>query len=664
MIVALILLCLFFCPHPVLASTSSVVIVNQVRGSECCDVGSLDNLSTQLVATLNLHEPTTYALRYDALQDPKLVALLKNQMHNSPELIRPGAFLEITPALAQAAHVLYSAEPRDWYKTSNVYPPGYSPADRLALIDAYMQSYHAIFGSYPELTAGWFVDTYTLNYLHDHYGVLVHELTREQWGTDSYTLSGGPLHYPYISSANWDFMPGEDGITIIRQTITDPLRNYGDESSSYTSQPNDYRHSHDFTYFQNLLDNALHQPADQPGFAVLGLENSMSSDYEQEYIRGLNYLASNEPDAKYPSPSQIVTLARDAMPVSVYAGEDTYWVTTPHYQLRLLQSGRHLMITDLRIYDATLPDPYLSSQVRNNGFYLAPYLLDGSRFFEFKQPWYLRLWHPLYNEGYGTKNDLDTLPSHLSLPDMSSAAGEPSLTHTGSTYVLSYHANTGHVVALAFAADQLVTTGIAPRDLKYIDKSGGKLPVHATVSATKYELSWGSGSDTILSLRGICQGDSCSFAPSIDPHKFVQAQHDQPFLLLPTTTTNRDTAGTLIYPSLNYLIFGRSPARVVVLPRTSLGTPVSLATPVTFESGSLTLVSDPVALQSQETQFYDFTAPQVGKYQLKVTVPGFPTQTFQFVFAPNCRDDLKTCFLHPSHLYPYLKAVITAKLRK
>jgi hypothetical protein len=50
-------------------------------------------------------------------------------------------------------------------------------------------------------------------------------------GVDSYTLYGGPVHYPYYPSQNWALVPAaqnnENMPIIVRQTITDPVYNYG-----------------------------------------------------------------------------------------------------------------------------------------------------------------------------------------------------------------------------------------------------------------------------------------------------------------------------------------------------------------------------------------------------------------------------------------------------
>ena len=45
------------------------------------------------------------------------------------------------------------------------------------------------FSYYPAVTSAWMIDTETLNYIHKEYGVKIQQITREQYGTDSYTFT-------------------------------------------------------------------------------------------------------------------------------------------------------------------------------------------------------------------------------------------------------------------------------------------------------------------------------------------------------------------------------------------------------------------------------------------------------------------------------------------
>jgi hypothetical protein len=73
--------------------------------------------------------------------------------------------------------------------------------------------------------------------------------------------------------------------------------------------------------------------------------------------------------------------------LSVYEGQDqkntnekAWWITTPHYRLRLRLSDKELFISDLRIYDDSFTDPYLEKSAKKLGWWIVPFIIDGSRY--------------------------------------------------------------------------------------------------------------------------------------------------------------------------------------------------------------------------------------------------------------------------------------------
>ncbi|PIY80614.1 MAG: hypothetical protein COY80_01975, partial [Candidatus Pacebacteria bacterium CG_4_10_14_0_8_um_filter_42_14] len=85
------------------------IILNQVRGEECCDAGSVANFRSQLEKLAELNLPAQFALRTDALENPEFVSLAKEY----PQF-NYGALLEITPELATQADVIYKGKPDQW----------------------------------------------------------------------------------------------------------------------------------------------------------------------------------------------------------------------------------------------------------------------------------------------------------------------------------------------------------------------------------------------------------------------------------------------------------------------------------------------------------------------------------------------------------------------
>lgn len=273
------------------------LIINQVRGSECCDAGKIDNFKFQLETASKLDLPSNFALRYDTLLDEHYQNLIKKYANSS--LINYGGFLEITPQLATDAGVAYTGDEKNWYQAAHAYLVGYSVADRQKIIDTYMSAFAKVIEKTPDFTTAWMIDPVSLQYLHEKYQVNIHQITREQYGTDSYTLDGGPTHYPYFPSQNWALVPDNyqeksknDLPLIVRQTITDPIYNYGDISSGFTSQPNDYfLREANLDYFIFLFEQAHHQNTQEQTFALVGLENSMSTEIQTEFEKQLQYIS-------------------------------------------------------------------------------------------------------------------------------------------------------------------------------------------------------------------------------------------------------------------------------------------------------------------------------------------------------------------------------------
>lgn len=368
---------------------ADILLVNQVRGTECCQEGSSATFLQQLSLAQSLNLPTTFSLRYDVLNDPDFLAIIRATQDS--DLIRWGLFFEVTPMLAEDAEVPYDGKPATWSRAQHAFPLGYTPDERLRLLNTVMAKYLEVFQEKPELVAAWMLDATTAQLLKNTYGVNLVQITREQWGTDSYTLYGGPVHYPYRASNNWLLAPSKSdtNILVIRQTITDPLWNYGDRFSRFTSQPNDFtQDGKSIEYFRSLLEQTINQPVGQRGWGLIGLENSMEDDYQQLYSQQLKIVAElrDQNKLQVTTPNQLTKTKRTS--VEMYTGSDLVrgtnakvaWITTPTYQVRVRLDQNQLYIDDLRLYSESTFDPYVNSPARSRGYWITPFLLDGSRF--------------------------------------------------------------------------------------------------------------------------------------------------------------------------------------------------------------------------------------------------------------------------------------------
>lgn len=359
-----------------------VLFINQVRGTECCQKGSLEYAKKQLDFFTKNNAAATFVLRYDALIDRKFTSLFKQYQSS---LFEYGVFLEITPQLARDAGVVYRGVEERWYRAQYAYLVGYSQAERVKLIDTAMSAFKRQFGVYPKTTGGWMIDTYSAEYLSDTYGVETHEITREQWGTDGYALYGGSVLASYIPSKNWLFTPANtqensSRLRIVRQTLSDPVRNYGDLTSGYTSQPNDYGRTKNFDYFKHLISQVA--TYSHP-VAILGLENSLDEKYQKEYEKQIQHVLKVVGNANIILPKDIPKTEK----INHISGVDfldktfrSYWVETTKYRVRLIQKDGKIQLTDLRVFDELRMDPYFEVPAgEKTAFWEIAYIFDSSK---------------------------------------------------------------------------------------------------------------------------------------------------------------------------------------------------------------------------------------------------------------------------------------------
>jgi hypothetical protein len=373
--------------------SKEVVIINQVRGAECCDAGSLALLRKTYAKLEELKLPATFVLRYDALLDPDYQAFFTTL----PSTYEIGAFLEITPSLASASGVAYKGTSSNWYEAQHAYTVGYELKDRKKIIDQYMHQFFKVFGYYPKTTTAWVMDTDSIAYLHKRYGVIAHQITREQWGTDSYTLSGGPIHYPYQPSKNWVFLKDSQstaGPLILRQTGSDPLLNYGDPTSSFTTQPNDYtRDGKNIEYFTFLATELLNQDINRYGFLLLGLENSLSEEVHTEFQRQLTVL-QQDTEIEYHTAADFARFYQAELagtqPVTVVHGTDFFskavnpevaGVSTDYYRAWLLKQSRTQAILDWQVSSPSLVNAHANYKALESALLFTPMAVPGTDVF-------------------------------------------------------------------------------------------------------------------------------------------------------------------------------------------------------------------------------------------------------------------------------------------
>lgn len=666
--------------EPRAVQPGQVIIINQVRGKECCDPGTVQALEQQLESTLTLKLPTHYTVRYDALKNPAFMTPLLKAAQNNPTLVQLGVLIEVTPTLAAAAQVQYTAKSEDWYEAQHVFPLGYSNEDRKKLIDTLMATFIQVTGTQPHVSAGWIMDSSTLRYLHNTYAVAIHQITREQFGVDSYTLVGGPPHYPYPASPEWAFMPKYDQdrpLWIVRQTVTDPLYNYGDTTSSYTSQPNDYaRAQRPFEYFVKLVTQALTEQPGQVGFALVGLENSMNTEFQNAYHKQLQFIRQlADTGAATVSFAETAVQQYSQPRVQVYGGSDlttgntnarAYFISTPTYRIRLRIEAQKVFISDLRLYSDTFPDYYTTAAGVKHGYWIAPALLDASRSptTEKETKTFLQRWL-----GPPTVEQLTSEP-HPDTPESTDIVALPDKTDQPVTVkaepqqvTLSIPTTSGKPYTLSFGMDEITMIDM-PAQPQYQAPDREKSPIVYTATKDGFTLGF-ADVETVATKLQCTDNSTCTVTfqqPSAAAFEELQKSW-YPYFLPESKMRPLSAEKTVLYAHNSYALAGRNPVRLVLFPFDEHGFPALHQT--------ITVVSDPpVAYTSVEsegrkstTQFIDIVHPDPIATTITVTVNDTISKRMTVYFAPNCKENWRYCLKHPVEAWWYLHTVFADKIR-
>lgn len=215
--------------------TTIINIYNFIRSgpSEDADfmLDDFETIQKEIITVKQYGFPGTYALKHDAVLDKRYQELLKTYLDESDEL---GAWWEITEEMCRRAGISFRDQKEmDLFEdqVQSTYCLGYSIEDRKKLVDVYMEDFHNVFGSYPKSIGSWVIDSVTVEYAAEKYGVEVACMCRDQMATDGFTLWGGYPNGLYFPSKKNEFIPAQNAenqisIPMVRLLTPDPIYNF------------------------------------------------------------------------------------------------------------------------------------------------------------------------------------------------------------------------------------------------------------------------------------------------------------------------------------------------------------------------------------------------------------------------------------------------------
>lgn len=394
---------IFACPEQSFAAQSVkesrkapriINIVNFIRQTDYrldnADSLMFDAVQKQIALSNKYDFPTTFLFQYDSLINPQYQELMKTSLGDNCEL---GAWWEITQPHVEAAGIRWRGE-HSWVSTANIaFTPGYTKAEREKLVDVYMAKFKEIYGQYPVSVGSWFIDSYTLQYMYDKYGIVASCNCKDQVGTDGYTLWGGYWNQAYYPSKLNAYMPAQTKkqqipVPIFRMLGSDPMYQYdagcGTAYQGVISLEPVYRDAGmNRQWVDYFLESIVNEPCLAFNYAQAGQENSftwnaMGKGLEMQFAvydslrnAGKIKLETLGESGRWfrkqftTTPATAVTVMKDVR------GKDnkSVWYNSRYYRANLFWEKEGFCFRDIHLFDENYKSEYLDTPGEGNRFF-------------------------------------------------------------------------------------------------------------------------------------------------------------------------------------------------------------------------------------------------------------------------------------------------------
>ncbi len=333
-----------------------ITIVNPVRVSTYTS-DPVASLRAQYGIISQYQLPATWLLTYNVLNRPDMVTELKKFSSNQEF----GIFLEVTPEFSKVAGVEYH-NTGSWHFANAVFLSGYTQEERIKLIDAVFSKFKQEFGYYPQSVGAWWVDSFSLKYMHDKYGVIANLGVADQYSTDNYQVWGTYWSTPYYPSKLHAGIPvgnadNKIGVVTLQWAPREPRQGY--YSSLYSTQDYSTTPKLDINYFTKLVDLYSRKGENQFSQITVGLESDFPPNvYQGEYAKQMQVVSQKS--ALKVTMSQFAKWYTDKFPdISPEQKIDfdgMIWYQSPFYRLGIDKTNGKII--DFRVYPPDLREPY------------------------------------------------------------------------------------------------------------------------------------------------------------------------------------------------------------------------------------------------------------------------------------------------------------------
>ncbi len=369
-------------------------IINFIRQTdyrlENADALLFETVEKQIELVNKYDFPATFLFQYDALINPKYQKLMKNKLDLRCEI---GAWWEITQPHVEAAGIKWRGE-HPWVSTANVaFTTGYTPAERERLVDVYMARFKEIYGYYPRSVGSWYIDSHTLAYMYDKYGIVASTNCKDQVGTDGYTLWGGYWNQAYYPSRKNAYMPaqseqGQVPVPIFRMLGSDPMYQYdngigGDRQGVISLEPVYHDSGKNRKWVEYFFESIVNGPSLAFNYAQVGQENSFTWEDMGEGLKmqfavidslkraGKIRLETLEASGKWfreqfpTTPATAITTLVDVR----NEGNKSVWYNSRYYRANLFWEKDGFCFRDIHLFNEDLESEYLNTPGHGGQFY-------------------------------------------------------------------------------------------------------------------------------------------------------------------------------------------------------------------------------------------------------------------------------------------------------
>lgn len=341
-----------------------------------------DTIQKQMETVRQYGFPATYALKYDALTDERYQALLLEETGEEDEI---SAWWEITQEMCDKAGVRFRGVSTEEFdeRVNSAYSIGYEPEERKRLVDAYMDTFWQVFGFYPKTIGSWVLDTVTLEYAAQRYGVIGGATCRDQIGTDGFTLWGGYPNGVYYPSRMNENIPAQTiehqlSIPVFRLLGPDPIYNFEQNLRSglhgmvFTLEPV-WLTGRDKDWIHWMFESLSEENTLGISYAQIGQENNfLWENIEPGFAPQLSHVKALAEAGKL----RVETMAKSAEwfckkyrmtpPMSWQASKDwnshynlcAQWYASGWYRIGFLGEEQHLRVRDMFLYRETYRSRY------------------------------------------------------------------------------------------------------------------------------------------------------------------------------------------------------------------------------------------------------------------------------------------------------------------